>query len=107
MQEQTIENQTRIFLFDLMNTAKEFGFKADDNWQLNMVTDAERTKIQKDYYPTIATKLLPETLLPVFQSIKSQLKQSLNSEEELLDNRSILTNNFKHLVAFIPTRPRL
>lgn len=106
MQEQTSENQTRIFLFDLMNTAKEFGFKADDNWELTMVTETERTKIQKDYYPTIATKVNPDILLEVFQAIKSQLNQSLKPEEQLLDKRSIVANNLKHLVAFIPTRPR-
>jgi hypothetical protein len=65
MKEQSIENQTKMYLYDLMNTAKEHGFKGEDSWQLSMVTDTERIKIQKDYYPTIATKVIPEFLLQV------------------------------------------
>jgi len=106
MQEQTIESQTQLYLFDLMNTAKEHGFKADDNWQLSLATDAERSKIQKNYHPTVAAKMFPEILLPVFQSIKSKLHQTLNSEEQLMDVKSIKNDNLKFLVAFIPTRQR-
>jgi hypothetical protein len=111
MQEQTVEDQaveshTRLYLFDLMNTAKEHGFKAEDNWQLSVVSDAERSKIQKDYHPTIAQKLAPEMLLPVFHSIKAKLNQTLTEEEQLLNKRSITTDNLKFLVAYIPTRIR-
>ncbi len=106
MQEQTVENQTKLYLFDLMNTAKEHGFKADDNWQLSLVTDKERSKIQKDYHPTIAAKMFPELLLPVFVSVKSKLNQTLNPQEQLLNAKSIENDNLKFLVAFIPTRPR-
>lgn len=106
MQEQTVENETRLYLFDLMNTAKEHGFKADDNWQLSLVTDKERSKIQKNYHPTIAAKMFPEVLLPVFQSIKSKLNQSLNSEEQSMNTKSISAEDLKFLVAYVPTRPR-
>ena len=46
MKNKSIEDQTKMYLYDLMNTAKEHGFKADDNWELSMVTDAERQKIR-------------------------------------------------------------
>ncbi|MEX8546032.1 MAG: hypothetical protein V5804_00395 [Mucilaginibacter sp.] len=106
MQEQTVENETRMYLFDLMNTAKEHGFKADDNWQLSLATDKERSNIQKNYHPTIAAKMFPEVLLPVFHSIKSKLHQTLNSEEQLINTKSISAEDLKFLVAFVPTRPR-
>ena len=50
MQEQTIEIQTRLYVYDLMNEAKEHGFGADDAWQLDLVTEADKKRIQKDYY---------------------------------------------------------
>ncbi|MGI4022434.1 MAG: hypothetical protein ACRYFA_13085 [Janthinobacterium lividum] len=111
MQEPTVENEaveshTRLYLFDLMNTANEHGFKADDSWQLMMVSDVERSRIQKDYHPTIATKLAPEMLLPVFHSIKAKLNQTLTDEEQLLNKVNIATNKLKFLVAYIPTRIR-
>ncbi|MDB5115161.1 MAG: hypothetical protein JWQ79_653 [Mucilaginibacter sp.] len=106
MKEQTIENQTKIYLYDLMNTAKEHGFKADDNWELSMVTDTERIKIQKDYYPTIATKVIPEFLLQVFHLTKLRLNQTLNKNEEGQNSRSVVSNELNYIVAFNPKRPR-
>lgn len=105
-QEQAVENEVRLYLYDLNNMAKEHGFKADDNWHLSLVTDAERSKIQKNYHPTIAAKMFPELLLPVFHSIKSKLNQSLSSEEQLLSTKDILSENLKFLVAYVPTRMR-
>lgn len=106
MKEQTIENQTKIYLYDLMNTAKEHGFKTDDNWELSMVTDTERIKIQKDYYPTIATKVTPEFLLQVYHLTKLRLNQSLNKNDESFNNRGVVANELNYIVAFNPKRPR-
>ena len=106
MKNKTIEDQTKMYLYDLMNTAKEHGFKADDNWELNMVTDAERQKIQKDYYPTIATRVIPEFLLQVFHLTKQKLNQSLNSVEEAFTKNTVTANELNYIVAFNPKRPR-
>jgi hypothetical protein len=106
MKEQSIENQTKMYLYDLMNTAKEFGFKGDDSWELTMVTDLERKKIQKDYYPTIATKVIPEFLLQVFNLTKSRLNQSSGRAEETPGNRSVINADLSFIVAFNPKRPR-
>jgi hypothetical protein len=106
MKNKTIEDQTKMYLYDLMNTAKEHGFKADDNWELSIVTDTERQKIQKDYYPTIATRVIPEFLLQVFHLTKSRLNQSLNKIEEGLNNRSVVAGDLNYIVAFNPKRPR-
>jgi hypothetical protein len=106
MNEKTIELQTRMYLYDLMNAAKEHGFKADDSWELNMVTDSGRSKLQKDYYPVVAVKILPEMLLQVFHSAKSALKQTFSNESNLPDAKSILTENINYLVAINLKRPR-
>ena len=106
MQEQNIETQTRIYVYDLMNEAKEHGFKDEDTWELSMVTEAERSRIQRNYYPAVASKVFPEILLPVYQSIKSRLKQSLSKEEEEMNNSTILRDDLKYIIAFNPKRVR-
>ncbi len=106
MKEQSIENQTRMYLFDLMNTAKEHGFKADDTWELSLVTTSEMSKLERAYYPTITMKTLPETLLQMFYSIKTRLNQSLNKDEQMLDNRTVLSDELSYIVAYNPKRQR-
>ena len=99
MIDKTVETETRMYLYDLMNAAKEHGFKSDDTWELNMVTESGRSKLQKDYYPVIAVKILPEILLQVFNSAKSALKQSYTNEGMLPDAKAILAENYNYLVA--------
>lgn len=106
MKSEVIENQTKMYLYDLNNSAREHGFKADDKWELSLVTDAERSKIQKDYYPAIATKIYPEVLLQVFNTVKERLNQELNPDEESLDLKSVLNRELNFIVAYNPKRQR-
>ncbi|AMR33079.1 hypothetical protein A0256_17490 [Mucilaginibacter sp. PAMC 26640] len=106
MNEKTIEDQTRLYLYDLMNTAREHGFKPDDVWEFSLVGDVEKLRLQKAYHPTIATKMLPEAVLEVFHKIKSRLNQSFSKEEQSLDKRSVVTDNLNYLVAYNLKRPR-
>lgn len=106
MIEKTVENQTRIYLYDLMNAAREHGFKADDHWELNMVTDSGRLKLQKDYYPAISVKVGPEMLLQVFYATKSGLNQSFGQDSPVPTAKAILTDDINYLVAFNIKRPR-
>jgi hypothetical protein len=106
MKEQSIESETRMYLYDLNNTAKEFGFKGEDRWELTMVTDTERKKIQKDYYPTIAAKIIPEFLLQVFNLTKERLNQSFSKTNEETANRNVAISELNYIVAFNPKRPR-
>lgn len=106
MSEQTIDNQTKMYIYDLANLAKEHGFKTDDNWEFSMVSNAERIKIQKNYYPTNAAKIVPEILLQVLNSIKSKLGQSNSRDDQSVDKRSIVADELDYLVAFNPKRPR-
>ncbi len=107
MKEQSVESQTRMYMYDLMNTAKEFGFKGEDRWELTMVTDTERKKIQKDYYPTIAAKIIPEFLLQVFNLTKARLNQSFSKINEEDANRNVAVSELNYIVAFNPKRPRV
>jgi hypothetical protein len=103
---QTIDDQTRMYLYDLMNTAKEHGFRADDSWELLIGSDIEKLRIQKDYHPAIVTRMVPEELLQVYHSVKSHLKQELKKEDQSIGPREIANGELKYLVAYNLKRPR-
>ncbi|GGH07834.1 hypothetical protein [Mucilaginibacter phyllosphaerae] len=106
MSEQNIETQTKMYLYDLNNLAREHGFKADDNWEFSMVTNADRLKIQRNYFPTAATKIGPEILLQVLNQVKARLNQSSSNDNNAADKRTIIEDELDYLVAFNPKRPR-
>ncbi|MEP6612501.1 MAG: hypothetical protein ABJA76_11470 [Mucilaginibacter sp.] len=106
MENPNIEKETRMYLFDLTNTALENGFKADDNWELVLGTEAQKTKIQKDYYPAVAAKIFAEIALPVYYTIKSRLHQPLNAIEQSLDVKTVLKDNLNYVIAYNPKRQR-
>jgi hypothetical protein len=101
-----IKVQTMTYVYDLMNEAKEHGFKADDTWELSLVTETDRVRIQKDYYPAVASKALSDILLQVFQSVKSELHLPLSQQEEQMNSQSILKDELKYIIAFNPKRAR-
>lgn len=106
MQNKTIEGETRMYLYDLMNTAKEHGFKGEDHWELSMANDAETTRLQRTYHPTIAQKVYPEILLQVYNLTKMRLNQTPGKEDENMDSRNVIKDELTHIVAFNPKRQR-
>lgn len=106
MSAQSIDQQTKLYLYELNNLAKEHGFKADDNWEFSMATNAERSKLQRNYYPTNATKMGPEILLQVLNMVKAGLKQSYTRDDSQTDKSGIVFDELDYLVAFNPKRPR-
>ena len=106
MQNKTVEGETRIYLYDLMNTAKEHGFKSEDSWELGLATTAEADRILRNYHPAIVHKVYPEILLDVFHLTKARLNQPLNPTEETIDKRTVQSNELTHIVAFNPKRQR-
>jgi hypothetical protein len=100
------EKQARTYVYDLMNEAKEHGFRADDKWKLSLVNEAEKHRLQKEYHPAIVNKVSPEAILEVFHNVKPALRQSLSKEDLLLDTKTILDDNLNYIVAFNPNRSR-
>ena len=106
MDKQAIEAQVRLYLYDLTNEAKEHGFGEEDRWHLIMVTEAEKKRIEREYYPAISSKTFPDTLLTAFHIIKSRLKQSLSKDEQQLDGRAVFNDDLKYIIAYNPKRMR-
>ncbi len=103
---ETIENQARTYMYDLMNEAKEHGFKNDDSWKLVLANETDKNRIKRDFRPAVANKVAPVTLLQLFQTIKINLKQNLSKEEQELNLKDILADELQYIVAFNPKRVR-
>lgn len=106
MNHQTPEYQAKEYLFDLNNTANENGFKAEESWKVSLATAAQKAVIEKNYYPVIATKVLPEVLPGLFRIVKATLSQGLDNFESSMDAGTLAKSELYYVVAFNPNRLR-
>lgn len=102
----TITQEANIYVFDLDNCAREFGFKPEEGWELRIATSEERKDIEKRYYPTISLKTLPEILPPLFNLVKARLTQLKSGIINSLDGTSAGGTDLQYLVAYNPKRLR-
>jgi|ERR1700712_2706950 hypothetical protein len=102
----TIESEAREYVYDLKNCASEFGFNNQECWQFSLVTDLEKTKIEKDYYPTVSAHPAQEVLFEFLRLVKDKLTLPLNKEEYGFDINSPNHKNVRHLIAFNPKMHR-
>ena len=106
MANQLVEFQAKVYVYDLNNCAREFGFKEDEGWELSLANKDERTALEKKYYPTISTKVLPEILVELFGVVKSKLVQAASNIQNKLDAGRAPGHDMQYLVAFNPKRHR-
>lgn len=106
MNDQTIEFQAKIYIYDLHNCAREFGFKADEKWEVNMATSQEKADLESKYFPTLSAWVLPEMLAEMMSSVKFKLSQQLAGFEKVIDTSLIRQHHFQYLVAYSPSRLR-
>jgi len=102
----TVEAEAREYVYDLKNCASEFGFNNEEGWQFSLVTDIEKKKIEKEYYPTISAHPAQEALFEFLKLVKTKLMQPLNKEEYGFDHNSTVHKNITHLIAFNPKMHR-
>jgi hypothetical protein len=106
MTNQKVEFQAKLYVYDLNNCAREFGFKDDEGWELNLVGDIEKASLQKKYYPVVITKVVPEILAELFTQVKDQLVQAKSNIQNKLDVDRLAVHDLQYLVAFNPKRYR-
>jgi hypothetical protein len=107
MSNQTVEFQAKMYVYDLNNCAKEFGFKPDENWELSLASASEASDLEKRYYPTIITKVLPEILGELMRTVKIKLIEAKAGFERKFDSGDNSTGrDLQYLVAFNPKRVR-
>ncbi len=105
MNKQTTEFQASVYVFDLNNCAKEFGFKADENWEISMASIEDKLQIEKRYFPTLSVKANPEMLLEMLHSVSFKLAQK-TTKANVFDVSAIQEQHLQFLVAFNPGRQR-
>jgi len=103
MSDQTVEFQARIYVYDLNNCAREFGFKADEGWEVGIVNNQQKADIEKKYFPTLSAKVLPEMLAEMLGSVRFKLSKGM---EKPVDTGTIRQQHFQYLVAYSPHRLR-
>jgi hypothetical protein len=104
MTEKTIDHQARVYLFDLNNCAREFGFKADEGWELCLASQEEKKALEKQYSPIVSTKVLPEILADLFNSVKTGLSQVKSGIQNSIDVKGNGLRDLQYLVAYNPKR---
>jgi hypothetical protein len=106
MENKTAEYQAKLYVYDLNNCAREFGFHTDEGWQLSLATVDEKAALHKRYYPVVSAKAVPEMLAELFNLVKSQLEQAKANIQNKLNVESLSTPDLQYLVAFNPKRFR-
>ncbi|MDB5124944.1 MAG: hypothetical protein JWP94_3073 [Mucilaginibacter sp.] len=98
----SVESQAREYVYDLKNCASEYGQNTLEGWEFSLVTDVEKTKIEKDYYPTVSAHPEQESLFEMLKLVKGKLMLPLNNAEYGFDVTSANHKNVRHLIAFNP-----
>lgn len=98
----SVESQAREYVYDVKNCASEYGQSTLEGWEFSLVSAIEKTKIEKDYYPTVAAKPAQEALLELFRVVKSKILPPLNNSDNSLDINSVVSRNLSYLIAFNP-----
>ncbi|TSJ36384.1 hypothetical protein FO440_23065 [Mucilaginibacter corticis] len=105
MTEKTIEFQARVYVYDLQNCAREFGFKADENWEVTLASAHGKTLLEKQYFPAVSLKTMPESLVELLGLIRLELRQKINNETAP-DATTIRQQELQYVVAYNAGRQR-
>jgi hypothetical protein len=100
----TVAQEASLYVFDLNNCAREFGFKADEGWELNVASAEQKRDIEKRYYPTMSAKGLPEILSPLFNLVAEKLIQVKSGIVNSLNEQSLAGRDLQYIVAYNPKR---
>ncbi|WP_421939085.1 hypothetical protein [Pedobacter sp.] len=104
MQNENIALQAKVFLFHLNNSNDENGIKRDEEWKLCQVTETSKAEIERNYYPTVSTKvdrkIMEEFSNTVMMNLKLQPKVKVTGLA--IDSQQ----GADYLIAFSPSRIR-
>ncbi len=106
MNNQTAKFKATEYLYDLANTATENGFKTDERWEVNLVSEVEKLAIERQYYPTVASRFIPDILLDAYRMVKGQLKQTITQHTWDVDRYAEPQHVMQYVIAFNPDRLR-
>lgn len=103
----TIEWQAKVYLFDLNNCAREYGFKADERWELNLSSKEEKAELEKRFHPIISTEVLPEMVQELFDVVNKTLQEVKLGIANLISFNLPGPGKLQYMVAYNPKRTAL
>lgn len=96
----SVETQAREYIYDVKNCASEYGQSTLDGWEFSLVSDAQKAKIEKNYYPTVSAHPARESLFALFKAVKSKLLLPLSGVESAFDIHSSVNKDMTYMIAF-------
>jgi hypothetical protein len=105
-EKQTALYKAAEYVYDLANAAAENGFKPGEHWEVQMATAAEKKALEKQYHPTVTTKMLPELINTAFSLVKAQLNQVIKLQAPTAPDRFAAQPEYEYLLAFNTNRIR-
>ena len=102
----TAKYKASEFIYDLGNAALENGFKADESWEVQIATAAEKTALEKNYRPIVVTSVPTELLSATFALVKEQLNQTIKAQVLTPPDRFEKEAKYEYLVAYNSNRVR-
>jgi len=106
IKDQPVAMQAKIYMYDLNNSARENGFKADEGWEVSRATQEEKIELERRYQLTVSAKVLPEILAELFIMVKSQLilAKKVITDGKRPEMNLVASSDQQYLVAFNPNR---
>lgn len=79
MQNENIALQAKVFLYHLNNSNMENGIRKDETWTLRQVNENTKSEIERDYNPTVITKIDPGSM----EAFSNNVLKNLGSQPKL------------------------
>jgi hypothetical protein len=105
MENNAIEMQAKVYVYNLKNCASEYGFSAQEGWNLVSVSEYEKANLEKKYYPTLSVKVAPEQIAEMLRLVRDKLSSPAMDEHDT-DRPARFDHGMQHVVAFNPKRLR-
>lgn len=93
------EMQAREFVYDLDNCASEYGFGKEDVWQVHLVTEKDKLKLAKIYYPLMSVPMAAETIPTILSLVQGKLVK-FNGMELPAGKSVVIKDTQQYLVAY-------
>lgn len=104
MQNKDVALEAKVFLFHLNNSNDENGIRTDEGWIICQVNEAEKIKIEQDYYPTVSAEVNPSMMNDFSNSVMLNLANY--SKVKLKDGLIQASPGSTYLTAYSPHRIR-
>ncbi|WP_316828441.1 hypothetical protein [Pedobacter miscanthi] len=95
--------QAKVFLYELNNTRHEYGFTVNEEWTLDLATNAQRKDLENKFYPILSLTVVPENIMGMLDLLEGQLGNAVSHIKNSLENKKISKEN-TNLLAYCVAR---